>query len=707
MLLMLLPIIAAAQPLAALKERLTKEMYRRYTIIDKKDEFMAVTDSLKDVCLKTDDNELFWRTWSNQATYIFRSDRERAIKIAKEMTAKAKADDDKFGLYVSTLTNAIHVSSLKMEDQAEGLFDEAIRYKERFLPKVNAAACYLGLAKIYVNRRNKAKVLELVEKALGQPGITKTQIVDALAYKCMGLNIAPVDLDEFNRCYAEMDKARNETKYNGLTSQTVDMYHAQNNKDFDRMLQFAQNLKTPQDRLSAIAHTYTWMGRWKDAYHTYVMYKRLCDSINGESVRKQSAEHSIALEAARAESEAKDLRLANQALELEQVAQELAQRHLQEEALNLSIENQRIELEKLDVELQNASMRQKNDSLDRYNKDLQISEYKSKLSAEESRKRTQRILLWSAIGIGLLILGFMVFYIYRRNKHAKEIDRHAKEIEDAYGKLETAHEKLEDAYGKLEETTAAKERMESELRIAREIQMGMVPRIFPAFPDRSDIDVYASLDSAKEVGGDLYDFFLQADHLYFCIGDVSGKGIPASLFMSVVVNLFRMVAKEGFPPEYVATKLNETLANDNDNGMFCTMFIGEIDLLTGRMNYCNAGHNPPLIIDRPLVPHEPCRPTFLEMEPNAPIGLWQDLEYVGESVSNVKGRTIFLYTDGLSEAENISQEQFGEDRLIEVFRTRPYDNAQQTIDIVNSTVTAFVGDAEQSDDLTMLCLKIL
>ena len=167
-----------------------------------------------------------------------------------------------------------------------------------------------------------------------------------------------------------------------------------------------------------------------------------------------------------------------------------------------------------------------------------------------------------------------------------------------------------------------------------------------------------------------------------------------------------MVAKEGFPPEYVATKLNETLANDNDNGMFCTMFIGEIDLQTGRMSYCNAGHNPPLIIDRPLVPHEPCRPTFLEMEPNAPIGLWQDLEYVGESVSNVKGRTIFLYTDGLSEAENISREQFGEDRLIEVFRTRPYDNAQQTIDIVNSTVTAFVGDAEQSDDLTMLCIRI-
>ena len=248
--------------------------------------------------------------------------------------------------------------------------------------------------------------------------------------------------------------------------------------------------------------------------------------------------------------------------------------------------------------------------------------------------------------------------------------------------------------------------IESELRIAREIQMGMVPRIFPAFPDRNDIDLYASITPAKEVGGDLYDFFMQAHKLYFCIGDVSGKGVPASLFMSVVVNLFRLVAKEGFPPEYIATRLNDTLASDNDSGMFCTLFIGEIDMRSYRLNYCNAGHNAPLIIDRPVSPSDPCRPNYIQMESNAPIGLWPNLEFVGEHIDNVKDRTLFFYTDGITEAENSSHEQFGEKRLYEFFKSRPFKDARQTVDLAAAAVTTFVGDTEANDDQTMLCIKV-
>jgi serine phosphatase RsbU (regulator of sigma subunit) len=233
--------------------------------------------------------------------------------------------------------------------------------------------------------------------------------------------------------------------------------------------------------------------------------------------------------------------------------------------------------------------------------------------------------------------------------------------------------------------------------------MGMVPRHFD-FP--GGVDIYASLESAKEVGGDLYDLFLQGGRLYFCIGDVAGKGIPAALFMSVAVNMFRMVAKEGFPPAYIATRLNDALSQDNENGMFVTMFIGEIDLSTGHMDFCNAGHNPPVIIDRPLSPHEPCRPGFIEMEPNAPIGLWPELEYVGEHVDNMKGKKLFLYTDGLNEAENKEQQQYGEDRLQRQINQHSKDSAQQTIEDIQQDVTLFVNGAEASDDMTILCLTV-
>ena len=324
---------------------------------------------------------------------------------------------------------------------------------------------------------------------------------------------------------------------------------------------------------------------------------------------------------------------------------------------------------------------------------------RAKMEAQKQRERTHHIVMFMVGIMALIIIAALAFILYRRNKHSKE-------IEAAYEKLETAHEKLEDAYNRLEETTAAKERIESELRIAREIQMGMVSRNFSDFPAEAGVDLYASMNPAREVGGDLYDFFLQGNKLYFCVGDVSGKGVPASMTMAVAVNLFRSVAKEGFPPEYIVTRLNETLTSGNESGMFVTMFVAEIDLKTGRMNFCNAGHNPPLVIDRPLDAHKPCRPAFVEVESNAPIGLWPELEYVGESLENIKGRTLFLYTDGVTEAENCSHEQFGDRRVMDFFNKRPYDSAKQTVDLMNAAVATFVGDAEPSDDLTMLCLRI-
>ena len=148
------------------------------------------------------------------------------------------------------------------------------------------------------------------------------------------------------------------------------------------------------------------------------------------------------------------------------------------------------------------------------------------------------------------------------------------------------------------------------------------------------------------------------------------------------------------------------MAADNESGMFVTMFIAEIDLTTGQMKYSNAGHNPPIIIDPPLTSDGPNRPGFAKVESNAPIGLWQDLEFTGESIDNLRGRTLFLYTDGLNEAENSFQEQFGDNRLLNFFQSRSNEDCQQIVSQMNATVSYFVGDAEPSDDLTMLCLKI-
>ena len=244
-------------------------------------------------------------------------------------------------------------------------------------------------------------------------------------------------------------------------------------------------------------------------------------------------------------------------------------------------------------------------------------------------------------------------------------------------------------------TTANKERIEGELRIAREIQMSMVPRIFPAFPERDDIDLYAWMTPAKEVGGDLYDFFIQGDNLFFCIGDVSGKGVPASLFMAVTRNLFRVEAQRELPPQEIANKLNANLSRDNEQNMFVTMFIGQINLVTGKMDYCNCGHNPPLLDGE-----------FMEMETNVPLGIWDDEEFVGESIDNIRGRKLLLYTDGLNEAENTVQDQFGDDRLAQEAKSFNDLKSKETIEKIVASVNAFRDGAEPNDDLTMVCLKL-
>ena len=251
---------------------------------------------------------------------------------------------------------------------------------------------------------------------------------------------------------------------------------------------------------------------------------------------------------------------------------------------------------------------------------------------------------------------------------------------------------------RMAEMKAAQERIESELRIARDIQMSMVPN---TFPDYDGLDLYASMTPAKEVGGDLYGYIINGHNLYFAVGDVSGKGVPASLFMAQATRLFHTMANQGLMPAEICNHMNAELSGeDNVNGMFVTMFIGMLNMENGHLNYCNAGHNPPVIGGGEN------HGDFLQMEPNAPIGLFPGLEYEGEEVESIKGRALFVYTDGLNEAEDAEQNQFGDEHLLEVLRDAHFDSAKQVIDTLYKRVEEHRAGADPNDDLTMLCLRV-
>jgi len=293
------------------------------------------------------------------------------------------------------------------------------------------------------------------------------------------------------------------------------------------------------------------------------------------------------------------------------------------------------------------------------------------------------------IGMAIFIVALMI-YIFVRHR----VQRRLKKTHD---ELRVAHDELKGAYDQLEETTTVKERMESELRIARNIQMSMVPSVFP---DMEGLDMYASMTPAKEVGGDLYNYLHNNDKLYFCIGDVSGKGVPASLFMAETTRLFRTLASQGMTPAEIANHMNAELAENNEQGMFVTMFICRYDLKQRRIEYCNAGHNPPVI------GNAKGQFAFLDVkETNAPIGLWPDLDYVGEEMELLSGSMMLFYTDGLNEAENSRQEQYGEDRIISLLTSLASNSSQDIVEALKADVNQFRDGAEPNDDLTLFAFR--
>lgn len=248
-------------------------------------------------------------------------------------------------------------------------------------------------------------------------------------------------------------------------------------------------------------------------------------------------------------------------------------------------------------------------------------------------------------------------------------------------------------------TTAEKEKISSELSIARDIQHSILPKLFPPFPTRAGLDLYALLESAKEVGGDLYDFaLLDNDHLYLCIGDVSGKGVPASLFMAVGKTLLKSTIQTLKDPAKTLYHVNNELAEGNDTCMFITTFCAILDLKTNQLTYSNAGHNPPIIIRNGV-------PEFIGFASAPPLAALADSTYKSETITLLPGSRFLLYTDGVTEAMNPEMELFGEDRLLDHLTTQKSQTAEKCIHEIARSLRSFTGSAEQSDDITMLCMS--
>lgn len=310
-----------------------------------------------------------------------------------------------------------------------------------------------------------------------------------------------------------------------------------------------------------------------------------------------------------------------------------------------------------------------------------VQQKEQEITAENQRYQRQRQ-IGRVIGLMATIV-FLLIYIIVRHRYL--------------ARLKKAHNDLKVAYDQLEETTITKERMESELRIASDIQMSMIPNVFPSM---EGLDMYASMTTAKEVGGDLYNYLLKDNKLYFCVGDVSGKGVPASLFMAMATRGFRTLAAMGKSPAEIATRMNLELSENNEAGMFVTMFICMFDTKLGRLEYCNAGHNPPVI------GNADGQFSFLDVEEtNAPIGLWPELVFKGETIDYFHNRLLLLYTDGLNEAENRQQEQYGEDRIVKLITSICTKNTHDIVEALKADVNLFRDGAEQNDDLTILAFR--
>ena len=274
------------------------------------------------------------------------------------------------------------------------------------------------------------------------------------------------------------------------------------------------------------------------------------------------------------------------------------------------------------------------------------------------------------------------------------------DLDDLSVTIEKAVEQIEYIKNSQKEHTQL-ESIKSDLAVAREIQHAILPRIFPPFPENEGVlDLAALMEPAKDVGGDFYDFFrLDEEHIGLVMADVSGKGIPAAIFMAVSRTLVRTVGMQGYNPEETLRKSNELLASESVDCMFVTVFYAIYNIKTGNIQYCNGGHNSPYILRANGTIEQ------LPVSPNGIVGVVEGLEFKGAETHLDAGDTIIMYTDGVNEAINSQEEEYGDARMEETLKSLNGKTCREVIDGQLASVKAFAGEAEQSDDITIMAVR--
>lgn len=576
---------------------------------DSADVLMNVSEKLKATLEKEGDEELFYKAWYSQITYVLDNiSTSQALDMIGEIRDYAESHDSKYGFFIVSIINAHIAKDMGMIDRAEKLLLESIDYQKRYLSDMKPMTqLYYHLARIYEEKHQGEKAIRLIDEALNQKGWSGEDYVVLWSIKCNAVTcMEPVDTARFMEYHQQLHDIIDRYGYNGNVVTYTECYNAQYTNNYSLLLKLAQKIINKGDRLKFKIIALDGLDRNQEAIDSFRVYKAWTEKQFNADTRKMTEMSTLELEAARAENEADTLRLTN-----------------------------------------------------------------------------QRMML-IVIVCGLIIFSaFLAIYLYRRQRQMRQ--------------LRLAYDKLEEAYDQLEQVTTQKEHIESELRIARNIQLSMVPTVFPKLPETG---IYASMTPAKAVGGDLYDFFVRDDQLFFCIGDVSGKGVPAALFMMMTKSLFRAYSSQEDMPESIVTQMNQIICESNKNHMFVTLLAGVLNLKSGVLRYCNAGHEPPIVINKEAA--------FLPLHHIFPIGFFSGTKYVMQEVVLEPGTTTLLYTDGVNEAKNAEDQMFSHERILE-----EVNNAIQSgqlspkalIDQVTQSVHQFVGDTEQSDDLTMLAIS--
>lgn len=319
--------------------------------------------------------------------------------------------------------------------------------------------------------------------------------------------------------------------------------------------------------------------------------------------------------------------------------------------------------------------------------------------------------------IGVMMLTFIIYMIVRRatkplqrlvaaSQHISQGNfdielpkaRQTDEVQMLRDSFEDMRLSLKDYVARLKDTTARNERMEQELNIASQIQMSMLPVSFPHPPEVQEVSVYAYLKPARMVGGDLYDFFIRDGHLHFVIGDVSGKGMPAAIIMAMTTSMFRALQRRDLAPERTVNGLNNMLLESNSAEMFVTLIVGSLNLVTGELSLCNAGHTPPILMQGGTQ-------QYMKLHTNIPIGVFPSYHYVSDNITLSQGAHLLLYTDGVTEAVGRNEEMFGEERLMASACKSGGMNVESFINTLVEELNTFIDGAPLSDDITTLMLE--